>query len=174
MWQRGGFSPVRSGEAAGGHAEEGGGRSAWEQLDPTADQPQSPTREGWYRDCWRRGGGLVHRLLAEEEGAGTRGIEGCCGGEGPDGEDTINASIYLLFVPHPLLVFKLSGLTFEPRSNCVFPFGLQILWYQKCLLLFDFAFILLSSLSLPLSSSLSFPLHSFYFPPNDHVFMLWS
>lgn len=158
MWHWGGFSPVRSGEAAGGHAEEGGGRSAWEQLDPTGDQPQSPTREGWHRDCWRRGGGLVHRLLAEEEGEGTRGTEGGCGGEGPDGEETINASIYLLFVPHPLAVFKLSGLTFDPQSNCVCPFGLQI---HLISIMFTFVWFCfhpsLFSLSLPHSLFPSLP-----------------
>lgn len=62
-------------------------------MDSTGGQPPSPTREGWYRDCWRGSGGLVHRLLAEEKGEGARGIAGGCGGEGPDGEDTSNTSI---------------------------------------------------------------------------------
>lgn len=77
---------LRSGDPYGSYAEEGDGRASREQLDSSGDQPQPSSREGGYRDRRRRGGGLVHRLLAETEGDGARRGAGPGCGEGPNGE----------------------------------------------------------------------------------------
>lgn len=78
---------VRPGDPAGGREEEGVGRPAGEQLEPLRGEPQPAAGEGRHRHRRRGRGGLVHRLLAEAEGAGARRGESPRGGEGPDGED---------------------------------------------------------------------------------------
>lgn len=80
---------LRAGGAAGGHTEEGSGRSSGQRLEPPGDKPQPSAGEGRHSDRRRRGGRLVHRLLAEAEGEGARGSEGVGGRKGPNGEDPL-------------------------------------------------------------------------------------